>query len=75
MREDADDLWKAVSLQDVEKLEGFHLETEARVNKKQNKVGNLGDVNHGVEVIHTLYEGEPALLAFDLKPRSESQLC
>lgn len=68
-------------LQDVKELEGFlyeceratedqrrtthHLETVRAVDHEQYEVRNLPDVDHGVEVVVALDEGEALLLPAD----------
>ena len=38
-------------LQDVEELEGLHLEAEAGINQQQHQVRVLGSVYHAVQVL------------------------
>ena len=47
VREDADDLRKAMNLEHVEELERLHLKAEGSVHEQENEVSNLGQVDHG----------------------------
>jgi hypothetical protein len=50
-----------VQLEQVEILEGFHLEAVAGVNHHQHKIGNFGQVSHGVQIQRAFEQGNPAL--------------
>lgn len=63
--EDADDLGEAMGLEDVEELEGLHLEAEGAVDHEEDEVGDFANVDHAVDVVVALDEGEAALLAAD----------
>mmetsp|Transcript_11990 Transcript_11990/g.44558 ORF Transcript_11990/g.44558 Transcript_11990/m.44558 type:complete len:360 (+) Transcript_11990:3098-4177(+) len=66
LREHAHDPRKAVDLEDVQELEGFHLEAEARVDEQQDQIRDLGQVHHGAEVMcRALEERHAAPLARD----------
>ena len=62
VREDAHDPGEAVHLADVQELEYLHLKAEAGIHKQQDQVSNFCNINHGVDIIRTLYEGKPSLL-------------
>ena len=63
VREDAHDPGEAVHLTDVEELKDLHFEAEGGVDEEQHEVGDLGHVDHGVDVVRALDEGEAAALA------------
>lgn len=81
MGEYSDNFREPMRLKDVKELEGFlyececraqdqrrtthHLETVRAVDHEQDEVRNLPDVDHGVEVIVALDEGEALLLPAD----------
>jgi len=56
------DLGHAVHLADVQKLENLHLEAVARVAEQQNQIGTLGHIDHGVDIVVALQQGDAALL-------------
>ena len=56
-------LGEAVRLQEVEVLEGLHLEAEAPVHYQQDQVGHFRRVHHPAEVLRDLEERQAALLA------------
>lgn len=43
----------------------YHLETKGTVDHEENEVGNLANVDHAVEVVVALDEGQTTLLAGD----------
>lgn len=65
MGENAHDLGEAVCLEDVEKFHRLHFKAKRRINHEEDKIGNLADVDHGVEVVATFNECEPALFSTD----------
>ena len=52
---------KSMNLTNIEELEDLHLKTKAGVDEEKNKVGYLGHVDHAVDVIGALDEGQPPL--------------
>jgi hypothetical protein len=65
MSKHTQNLREAVELQDVQELEGLHLEPVAGVDHQQDQVGDLGQIRHGVDILRTLVERKPLLLACD----------
>lgn len=70
------DFGETVRLKNVEKLECFlivsktlvlahHLESKTSINHEQNQVGDLANVNHGVEIVVALDECQTTGLAAD----------
>ena len=56
---------KSMNLTNIEELEDLHLKTKAGVDEEKNKVGHLGHVDHGVDVVAAFEEGETAVFARD----------
>ena len=50
-----------MNLTNIEELEDLHLKTKAGVDEEKNKVGHLGHVDHAVDVIGALDEGQSPL--------------
>lgn len=66
MCEDAEDVAGHTSSgQDVEKLHRLHLEAVVAVDHEQDNVRDLGDVDHGLQLIGTLEEGKALLFRGD----------
>ena len=63
VRQDAEDLREAVHLQNVQELEGFHLEAEGAVDHQQHEIGHLRQIHHRVDVVRHLEQRDPPLLA------------
>ena len=61
--QDAHHLGKAMGLEHVEKLKGFHLEAKAGVDHEEDQVGNLGQVDHRIDLVGALVKGQPPVLA------------
>ena len=51
--------------EDVEELHGLHLEAVIAVDHEQDDIGDLGDVDHGLELVGTFDKGQPLLLRGD----------
>ena len=47
-----------MNLTNIEELKDLHLKTKTGVDEEKNKVGHLGHVDHAVDVIGALDEGE-----------------
>ncbi len=43
--------------------EKHHFEAKMCINNEQDKVSDFGNVQHGIEVVGTLEQGQPPLLA------------
>ena len=63
MGDDAEDTREAMRLQDVQKLERLHLETETSVHEKKHQVGNLSQVDHSRNIVGTLDKRQTTILA------------
>lgn len=51
--------------EDVEELHSLHLKAVVSVDHEEDNVGNLGDVDHGLELVGTFEEGQALLLRGD----------
>ena len=63
MRQDAHDARHSVNLRHVQKLENFHFESETRVDHQKHQIGHFGDVDHRIQVVGTLDEGDSSVLS------------
>merc|ERR1719259_1051542 len=49
---------KSMNLTNIEELKNLHLKSKTGVHQQKNKVSHLGNINHGVDVIGTFYQGQ-----------------
>mmetsp|Transcript_6057 Transcript_6057/g.15446 ORF Transcript_6057/g.15446 Transcript_6057/m.15446 type:complete len:225 (-) Transcript_6057:2167-2841(-) len=63
MRKNAHDFGKAVRLEHIQKLKGFHFKAKLGVHHQQYQIGNLGAVQHGRRVVGALKERNTLVLS------------
>lgn len=59
---------------DVKELHSLHLESEVSIDHQEDNVGDLCDVDHGLEFVGAFDEGQSLLLGGDDRDRSHGVL-
>src|SRR6478736_3229775 len=57
--------WHTCSGKNVEKLHSFHLKAVISINHQEDNIGNLCDVDHGLQFVWALDKGQALLLRCD----------